>query len=110
VALLSLLPLAAPATGSPAISVAAAAVAAVAPVAPSSVEATWGDRAVALKWEHAPTTDRAGYQVFRSTSLPVSTAGTPINGSLVTGQTYIDYSRTNGTTYHYVVVTQDTAT
>ena len=79
------------------------------PVAPSGVEAASGDRAVGLKWDHVASPDRAGYRIFRSTTLPVSTSGTPLNTSLVTGQTYIDSSRTNGTTYHYVVVTEDTA-
>ena len=79
------------------------------PPVPTALEAAIGDRGVGLHWSHATAADRAGYQVFRSTSLPVPTSGTPINASLVTASAYLDSGRTNGTTYHYVVVTQDTS-
>jgi N-acetylneuraminic acid mutarotase len=62
-----------------------------------------------LTWSHSPDSDRAGYNLYRSTTLPVPTS-TPVNTSgLLTGLTFTDTGRTNGTTYYYVLVTVDTS-
>jgi N-acetylneuraminic acid mutarotase len=79
------------------------------PPAPTAVQAAAGPGKVGLLWPHVAVADRAGYAVYRSTSLPVPTSGTPRNGSaLLKDRQFVD-NGTNGTTYHYVVVTVDTS-
>jgi len=72
------------------------------PQPPSGVSAVAGDQKVTISWTADPGV--AGYDVFRSTSSPVATTGTPLNGSTrVTGGSYVDATATNGMTYYYVV-------
>src|SRR4051794_23983221 len=78
------------------------------PATPAGLEGAVGDTKVGLTWQQTADLDRAGYNIYRSTSQPVATA-TPINASLVTDPRYVDTSRTNGTTYYYVVKTVDAA-
>ena len=79
------------------------------PAAPTNVTATPGDARVVLAWNANTEPDLAGYDVFRSTSLPVSTAGSPLNSSTLGSNGYTDTTAVNGTTYHYVVVAKDTS-
>ena len=61
-------------------------------------------------WNDNGEGDLAGYNVYRGTSSPVSTAGSPLNGGtpLVASQ-YDDTTGTPGTTYFYVVTAEDTS-
>jgi N-acetylneuraminic acid mutarotase len=78
------------------------------PAPPAGVTATPGDGQVRIDWSANTEPDLAGYNVFRSTSLPVSTSGTPLNGATkLSGTTYLDSGVANGTTYHYVVQAVD---
>ena len=80
----------------------------VVPAPPTGLGAVPGDARVALTWNVNTEGDLAGYHIFRSTSTPVPTAGTPLNGStLVTASSYLDTSVTDGTTYNYVVQAVD---
>ncbi len=80
------------------------------PTAPQNLAAAPGNNSVALSWDPNGETDLAGYDVYRSTSSPVSTAGSPINGTdLVQGTTFTDTTAVNGTQYFYVVQAVDTA-
>lgn len=73
-----------------------------APQPPQSVMASAGDQAVYLTWKAGA--GASGYNVFRATTSPVATTGTPLNGSTpITGLTFNDVTVTNGVTYHYVV-------
>ncbi|MEA2622083.1 MAG: hypothetical protein QOH61_993, partial [Chloroflexota bacterium] len=79
-----------------------------APAAPTGLVATPDDEQVSLAWSANSEPDLAGYNVFRSTSLPVSTSGTPLNGAtLLTVRSYLDTSLTNGTEYFYAVTAVD---
>ena len=79
-----------------------------APAAPQGVTATAGNNSVALAWTANTEADLAGYRVYRSTSLPVSTSGTPISGTEPIGETnFVDTSAVNGTAYFYVVTAVD---
>lgn len=77
------------------------------PVAPGSLTAVGGDGLVSLGWDASVSNDVAGYDVYRSSTSPVDTSGTPLNGvDLVTGTTFEDRAVVNGSTYHYAVVTE----
>jgi chitodextrinase len=80
------------------------------PAPPSGVSATPGDRSITVTWQPNAEPDLAGYNVYRGTSLPVDTAGTPLNGGApLTGTSYADTGLTVGTEYFYVVQAVDTA-
>jgi fibronectin type 3 domain-containing protein len=63
-----------------------------------------------LSWTANAEPDLAGYDLYRSTSSPVDTSGTPLNGGdLLQGATYSDTAVSNGTTYYYALVAVDSA-
>jgi hypothetical protein len=75
-----------------------------APSAPASLSAAPGTGTVTLSWTASAAADLAGYDLYRSTSLPVTTTGGPVNGAdLLTGSSYTDTGLVNGTTYHYAI-------
>ena len=79
------------------------------PATPTGLTATSGVGQVALSWDANSETDLAGYNVYRSTSSPV-TKGTPLNGgSLLTSPAYLDTSGNPGTPYVYAVTAVDTS-
>ena len=81
-----------------------------APSAPTGLVASAGNNSVGLSWTTNPEGDIAGYRVYRSTTSPVSTVGTPLSGAtLVTSPSYTDATAANGTTYFYVVTAVDAA-
>ena len=57
-----------------------------APAAPTGLAATSGEGNVALNWNDNGEGDFAGYNVYRGTSSPVSTAGSPLNGGTPLGR------------------------
>ncbi|HEV8249301.1 MAG TPA: LamG-like jellyroll fold domain-containing protein, partial [Gaiellaceae bacterium] len=76
-----------------------------APAAPQNLAATPDDGSANLTWSANSEPDLAGYNLYRSTSSPVSTGGSPVNGGdLIQGASYTDTGLTNGTTYYYVLV------
>ncbi len=77
------------------------------PAAPVGLTATAGDGSVSLAWTANGEADLAGYHVYRGTSLPVSTVGPSLNGTILTSASFVDTSAINNTQYHYVVVAQD---
>ena len=80
------------------------------PAAPTGLAATAGNAQVGLTWNANGESDLAGYNVYRSTTSPVSTTNTPVNGAtLVTSPGYNDTSVTNGIPYYYVVTAVDTS-
>ena len=80
------------------------------PAAPANVSAVVGNSAVILTWDANTEIDLAGYNVYRGTSTPVPTTGTPLNGgTMLTTARYADSTAVNGTTYHYVVTAVDTS-
>ena len=80
------------------------------PAAPQGVGASPGKALVTLAWSANGEGDLAGYNVYRSTTSPVSTNGTPLNGSTPLARAiYTDRGLTNGTTYYYAVVAVDNA-
>src|SRR5215204_5588313 len=81
---------------------------ATAPAPPANLVATADDGSVALTWDANGESDLAGYDLYRSTSTPVSTSGTPLNGADLIGATsYADGGLTNGTTFFYALVAVD---
>jgi hypothetical protein len=72
------------------------------PAAPQDLVADPGNARVSLTW--TPNAEPVGYNVYRSTSSPVSLAGPPLNGSTpLTLPNYLNLGLTNGTPYFYVV-------
>ncbi len=72
------------------------------PAAPQDLVADPGNARVSLTW--TPNAEPVGYNVYRSTSSPVSLAGPPVNGSTpLTLPNYLNLGLTNGTPYFYVV-------
>jgi hypothetical protein len=81
---------------------------AAAPAQPSQALAVAGDATASLSWIGSAEPDLAGYDVYRSTALPVVAAGVPLNGAdLLTAPAFIDTGLANGTAYHYSVVGVD---
>ena len=76
------------------------------PAAPTGLMATGGAGQVSLSWTANAETDVAGYNVYRSTSSPV-TKGARLNAARLTSPQYVDSSVTNGTPYHYAVTAVD---
>lgn len=78
------------------------------PAAPGGVGAGIGNALVTLTWNAGGEADLAGYNVYRGTSSPVSTSGTPLNGgTLLTTPIFTDNTPTNGLTYVYAVTAVD---
>jgi uncharacterized repeat protein (TIGR01451 family) len=78
------------------------------PLPPTGVQAASGEEQVDLSWSPSAEPDLAGYNVYRSTTPPVSIGGTPLNSSaLITTTSYTDPGLSNGTTYYYVVTAVD---
>ncbi len=72
------------------------------PAAPQDLVADPGNARVSLTW--TPDAEPVGYNVYRSTSSPVSLADPPLNGSTpLTLPNYLNLGLTNGTPYFYVV-------
>ncbi|AVV46419.1 hypothetical protein C6376_38780 [Streptomyces sp. P3] len=71
------------------------------PVAPASVTATAGNGNVTVEWTVSPSTDVAGYYVYRTTSSDPASAYSV--SPLLTGTTFTDENVTAGRTWHYVV-------
>jgi hypothetical protein len=75
----------------------------VAPGIPTGVTATVTGTSIVVGWTSGSAT--AGFEVYRSTSTPVATTGTPLSGaSTLSATTFTDTSAVAGTTYSYVVV------
>jgi hypothetical protein len=80
------------------------------PAAPANVAASGGDGRVTLTWTANSESDLAGYNVYRSTTLPVNTGAAPLNGTTkLPNPGYVDQTVTNGTTYHYAVEAVDSS-
>ena len=80
------------------------------PAAPSGLSAVAGDGEVDVSWDANVEPDLAGSDLFRSTTSPVDTTGTPLNGAtLLTATTFTDTTVVNGTEYFYTVVAVDNA-
>jgi N-acetylneuraminic acid mutarotase/fibronectin type 3 domain-containing protein len=72
------------------------------PPAPTGFTASPSTSQIALAWSAA--TGATGYNVYRSTSSPVNSTGTPLNGATpITGTSFGDGLAVPGTTYFYVV-------
>src|SRR6266540_460817 len=54
---------------------------AAAPAAPANLAATADDSSAALTWDANAESDLAGYDLYRSTTTPVSTSGAPLTGA-----------------------------
>ncbi|MER7179334.1 PA14 domain-containing protein [Streptomyces hyaluromycini] len=89
------------------------------PAAPRDLTATADVGAALLSWTVKPGDGREyAFHVYRSTTLPVSTSGTPVPCTTTYAElgdgsrrySCGDYSAAEGTTYHYVVTTEDRLT
>jgi hypothetical protein len=79
------------------------------PAPPVGLAATSGSGSVSLLWSPNGEPDLAGYRVYRSTSLPVTTTGTPVSGTApVTDTSFTETGLTNGTQVHYALTAVDT--
>ena len=78
------------------------------PDTPTGLAASVDDQQVELSWNANSEPDLAGYNLYRSTSLPVSTSGSALNGATLLATTnYTDTGVTNNTTYYYVLTAVD---
>jgi hypothetical protein len=77
------------------------------PAAPTGLAATAGDSQVSLDWNDNAEPDRAGYNIYRSTTQ--GSDYIQINASLVLTSDYVDSTVVNRTTYYYVVTAVDQA-
>jgi hypothetical protein len=76
------------------------------PAPPSDLVAIPGAGQITLEWIGGTETDLAGYNVYRGTTP--GSYGSPLNGSLIPGTSYIDTTPVADTTYYYVVRAKDT--
>lgn len=80
------------------------------PTRPAGVVAVADDGKITLSWAANSDDDLRGYNVYRSTTLPVDTSGTPLNGATpLTINAELDAGLHNGTSYYYVVEAVDDA-
>lgn len=78
------------------------------PDPPTNLAGSGGSTAIALSWTASISGDTVGYNVYRSTTSPVGTSGTPLNGgTLVSGTVYSDTTAAEGVTYFYVATAVD---
>ena len=78
--------------------------------APTGLSAAPGNGLVALTWNANAATGLAGYNLYRSTTSPVSTSGSPLNGGTpLIATSYTNPGLVNGTTYFYAVTAVGTA-
>jgi hypothetical protein len=83
---------------------------AIPPANPGGLRAATGDNQVQLNWTDNTESDLRGYNVYRSTTTPVSTSGTPLNGATpVTTSEYTDITAPNGVVFYYAVKAIDTS-
>jgi RHS repeat-associated protein len=75
------------------------------PAAPAGLNASAGDREVALDWQGSGDADLESYTVYRASS-PGSATATAISSPL-TATEFTDTGRTNGTAYQYWVTATD---
>lgn len=81
-----------------------------APAEPSGVVAVADDGQVRVAWGANSDRDLRGYNVYRSSRLPVDTSSQPINGTKpLTINTITDTGLANGVTYYYAVEAVDAA-
>ncbi len=80
-----------------------------APAVPVGLAAAAGPGSVTLSWAANTEPDLAGYNVYRSTALPVTTSGGPVNGATpVTASSYPDTGLAGGAQVHYAISAVDT--
>ena len=79
-----------------------------APAAPKGLTAAAGDGSVNLSWTANTESDLAGYNLYRGTAAG-GEATFPVNSDPITGTTFTDPGRTNGTAYFYVLKAIDTS-
>lgn len=86
-----------------------------APAVPSSLVANADLSGVHLSWAPNTEADLSGYRVYRSTTLPVPTTGTPLNAAKdpsndpVPITSYTDTTALANETYYYTVTAVDTS-
>ena len=78
-----------------------------APDPPTGLAASASTDGIGLVWDPNSEGDLAGYNVYRSASPGVSTAGSPINASLLASPPFLDSDVVDGATYYYVVTAVD---
>jgi len=78
-----------------------------APEPPTQVSAKAVGGGIQVTWQPSPSTNIAGYNVYRSTTT--GTLGSKMNSALVTASTYTDNNVNNGVTYYYAVRAVDTS-